>query len=82
MNRYNPAAIRPQPLGLAIFDCDGALVDSEPLPNQMLVEMVHYHGFDLDEPVYLRKFSGIPLPNRIQTTAAERVSLSSMLICM
>jgi HAD superfamily hydrolase (TIGR01509 family) len=56
---------------LAIFDCDGVLVDSEPLANQVFVEMIREHGFDIDEPAYLRKFSGITLPDRIQTTAQE-----------
>ena len=63
--------MRLQPFDLAIFDCDGVLVDSEPLANQVFVEMVREHGFDLDEPAYLRKFSGITLPDRIQTTAVE-----------
>lgn len=63
--------MNPSPFDLAIFDCDGVLVDSEPLANQVFVEMVREHGFDIDEPIYLRKFSGITLPDRIQTTAAE-----------
>jgi HAD superfamily hydrolase (TIGR01509 family) len=57
MSRYNPAAMKPQSFDLAIFDCDGVLVRK--------------HGFDIDEPAYLRKFSGITLPDRIQTTATE-----------
>lgn len=71
MSRYNPAAMKPQSFDLAIFDCDGVLVDSEPLANQVFVELVREHGFDIDEPAYLRKFSGITLPDRIQTTATE-----------
>lgn len=63
--------MKPQPIDLAIFDCDGVLVDSEPLANQVFVEMIREHGFDIDEPAYLRKFSGITLPDRIQTTAHE-----------
>lgn len=60
-----------KPFDLAIFDCDGVLVDSEPLANQVFVEMVREHGFEIDEPAYLRKFSGVSLPERIQTTAVE-----------
>jgi phosphoglycolate phosphatase len=63
--------MKPQSFDLAIFDCDGVLVDSEPLANQVFVELVREHGFDIDEPAYLRKFSGITLPDRIQTTATE-----------
>ncbi|MEN9562829.1 MAG: hypothetical protein RIR73_1073 [Chloroflexota bacterium] len=56
---------------LVIFDCDGVLVDSEPLANQVFVEMIREHGFDIDETTYLQKFSGITLPDRIKTTAQE-----------
>ena len=58
-------------IDLAIFDCDGVLVDSEPLANQVFVQMVREHGFDVDEAAYLKKFSGITLPDRISTTAQE-----------
>lgn len=63
--------MKPQLFDLAIFDCDGVLVESEPLANQIFVEMVREHGFEIDEPAYLRKFSGITLPDRIKTTAVE-----------
>ncbi|MBI2332259.1 MAG: HAD family hydrolase [Chloroflexi bacterium] len=56
---------------LAIFDCDGVLVDSEPLANRVFVQIVHEHGFEVDEATYLKKFSGITLPDRINTTAQE-----------
>lgn len=56
---------------LAIFDCDGVLVDSEPLANRIFVQIVHEHGFEVDEPAYLKKFSGITLPDRINAIARE-----------
>ena len=56
---------------LAIFDCDGVLVDSEPLANRVFVQIIREHGFEVDEPAYLKKFSGITLPDRINTTAQE-----------
>ncbi|MBK6794207.1 MAG: HAD family phosphatase [Anaerolineales bacterium] len=59
------------PFELAIFDCDGVLVDSEPLANRVFVQIVREHGFNLDEPTYLRKFSGITLPDRISAIAEE-----------
>ncbi len=56
---------------LAIFDCDGVLVDSEPLANRVFVQLVRESGFEIDEAAYLKKFSGITLPDRISTTAEE-----------
>lgn len=68
---YNPAAMNFPPFDLAIFDCDGVLVDSEPLANRVFVQIVRDHGFEVDEPAYLKKFSGITLPDRINVTANE-----------
>jgi len=59
------------PYDLAIFDCDGVLVDSEPLANRVFVQIVREHGFAIDEPTYLRKFSGVTLPDRINGIAQE-----------
>lgn len=56
---------------LAIFDCDGVLVDSEPLANRVFIQIVREHGFELDEPTYLRKFAGITLPDRINMISQE-----------
>jgi HAD superfamily hydrolase (TIGR01509 family) len=58
-------------IDLVIFDCDGVLVDSEPLANQVFVQLVREHGFEVDEPAYQKKFSGVTLPNRISTVARE-----------
>ena len=35
------------PMKATIFDCDGTLVDSEILANEVLVEMVAEHGLTL-----------------------------------
>ena len=56
---------------LVIFDCDGVLVDSEPLANRVFSQIVSEHGFAVDEPEYLKKFSGVTLPERISTVAEE-----------
>lgn len=63
--------MKSNPIKLIIFDCDGVLVDSEPLANQVFVQMVHEHGFKVDESAYLKKFAGITLPERIETSARE-----------
>lgn len=59
------------PIELIIFDCDGVLVDSEPLANRVFVQLVREHGFSVDEGAYLKKYSGITLPERIETTARD-----------
>lgn len=41
-----------------IFDCDGTLVDSEPLVNEVLVEMVREHGLQFDLDTSLKMFAG------------------------
>ena len=68
---YNPASMKP-PFDLVIFDCDGVLVDSEPFANQVFVQLVRESSnLDLDETVYLKKFYGVTLPNRMKITAEE-----------
>jgi HAD superfamily hydrolase (TIGR01509 family) len=41
-----------------IFDCDGTLVDSEVLANEVLVEMVAEHGLSLSVDAALAQFRG------------------------
>jgi HAD superfamily hydrolase (TIGR01509 family) len=41
-----------------IFDCDGVLVDSEPIANQVLVEMANELGATIDLDYALRHFKG------------------------
>ncbi|MEL7117642.1 MAG: HAD family phosphatase, partial [Pseudomonadota bacterium] len=47
--------IRPE---LVIFDCDGVLVDSEPITNQMLQEDLAGRGLDLTLQEILHMFVG------------------------
>lgn len=56
---------------LVIFDCDGVLVDTEPLANRVFVQLVRENGFDVEEEIYLHKFAGVTLPDRIRTTEQE-----------
>ncbi|MDH3712502.1 MAG: HAD family hydrolase [Gammaproteobacteria bacterium] len=46
------------PVRCVIFDCDGTLVDSEPLASEVMVEMVGEHGLALDLESSLRMFAG------------------------
>lgn len=52
-----------------IFDCDGVLVDSEPLVNATHVEMMRERGFAMDEATSLRIFAGAALSVRLAAYA-------------
>lgn len=41
-----------------IFDCDGVLVDSEPIGNQVLVDMANSYGADIDLDYAFKHFKG------------------------
>ena len=41
-----------------IFDCDGTLVDSEPLSLKVLVELVAEHGLDIPHDEAIQRWSG------------------------
>lgn len=41
-----------------IFDCDGVLVDSELLANQVMVDMANEHGAEVDLKFALQNFKG------------------------
>ncbi len=60
-----------QSYDLVIFDCDGVLVDSEPLANQVYVQMLAEYGFDVNHEEYLRKFSGAAIFDRLEVTAKQ-----------
>jgi len=53
---------------LIIFDCDGVLVDSEPIVNRVFVEMLAESGFKLDYEETLREFAGSSMSARLQAT--------------
>jgi HAD superfamily hydrolase (TIGR01509 family) len=55
------------PFDLLIFDCDGVLVDSEPLVNRVFVEMLAELGFPLDYEHALHEFSGASMATRLET---------------
>lgn len=41
-----------------IFDCDGVLVDSEPIGNRILLSMAGQHGLEMTMEQSLKEFSG------------------------
>ncbi|GHA17856.1 haloacid dehalogenase [Devosia pacifica] len=47
-----------QPIDLVIFDCDGVLVDSEPLAMRVLIEAIGRQGITLDAEHAYREFLG------------------------
>lgn len=57
-------------LGLVIFDCDGVLVDSEPISNRVLAEMLCLEGLRMTLPQAREAFQGLRLDGVI--AEAER----------
>jgi HAD superfamily hydrolase (TIGR01509 family) len=51
---------------LIVFDCDGVLVDSEPIVNRVFVEMLGELGFVLDVQATLKEFCGASMASRIE----------------
>jgi HAD superfamily hydrolase (TIGR01509 family) len=45
-------------ISLVIFDCDGVLVDSEPIANRVFAEQLGLHGFSFTAEDVMRKFIG------------------------
>lgn len=48
---------------LVIFDCDGVLVDSEPVANRTLAQMLRELGLDLTQEQIFENFVGYSLPH-------------------
>lgn len=56
---------------LVIFDCDGVLVDSEVISNEVLAEVVTELGWPQTLDDALRRFKGLAMPDIWQIVAAE-----------
>lgn len=56
---------------LVIFDCDGVLVDSEPLVNRAFVDVLHDDGVRLDLETCLARFTGASLASRVAAVRAD-----------
>jgi len=61
---------RPLP-GLIIFDCDGVLVDSEPLALRVLLEGIAERGVTIGEAVAYERFLGRSLASVIETVERD-----------
>ena len=49
----------PRPFDLIIFDCDGVLVDSEPIANRVLTDQLEAIGLTMPEEEVMRRFVGL-----------------------
>ena len=56
---------------LTIFDCDGVLVDSEPLANRTMIKCLQDEGFDVDEAYAEKYFHGVSNRDCLVTIAAH-----------
>ena len=56
---------------LVIFDCDGVLVDTEPLLNRVYVAMLGEFGIRVDPDETLREFSGAAMSARLEAFHAR-----------
>lgn len=45
---------------LVIFDCDGVLVDTEPISNRLFAEMLTAEGYPIDAATVMDRFMGRP----------------------
>src|SRR6266540_3720834 len=62
---------------LLIFDCDGVLVDSEPIANRIFIQCLQKEGFEVDEAYAYRHFHGISnrdCISHIESTFKRKVS--------
>ena len=56
---------------LVIFDCDGVLVDSEPLSIRVLIDAVKAHGKALDEATAYQRFLGRSLAHMVSVLGSD-----------
>lgn len=58
------------PYGLIVFDCDGVVVDSEPLSTAVMAEMAGEQGLRLDPDEALQRFKGRNVEQCVSEIAA------------
>lgn len=57
--------------GLIIFDCDGVLVDSEPIASRVLADSLTAIGYPLTAQQALARFTGMSLASVLEDVEAE-----------
>lgn len=60
-----------KPYDLVIFDCDGVLVESEPLAARIYTQMFAEYGYPLDYDETLHEHYGVNLRTRLEMTAKK-----------
>ena len=68
MTRYDPQAAK---LALVIFDCDGVLVDSEPISLACLTAGLNRIGVMIDVETVRARFAGTAMPSIMEHVAAD-----------
>lgn len=63
--------MRVSPFDLAIFDCDGVLVDSEPIFNRAHAEILDRCGFPIAPEALMERFCGVADAEMIAAIEAE-----------
>ena len=64
-------ARRTMPLRLVIFDCDGVLVNSEPVANRVVAEILTAEGWVMTPPEADSRFLGMSFPDIMPMVEAE-----------
>ena len=68
---YNPALMGTKFYDLVVFDCDGVLVDSEPITNKVYVQMLSEYGYEVNEAEFLREFWGKAMTQRLEVISRK-----------
>ncbi|MEJ2357474.1 MAG: HAD family phosphatase [Deinococcales bacterium] len=56
---------------LVIYDCDGVLVDTEPIANPVLAAMLTDEGYPIDSHDCAERFTGRPVPETVREVEEE-----------
>ena len=56
---------------LVIFDCDGVLVDSEPIINRAHAQVLTASGYPITEKVLVERFCGMSDPDMLEIIERE-----------
>ena len=71
MNALAAMTGRTTPLRLVIFDCDGVLVNSEPVANRVVAEMLSAEGWAMTPHEADRRFLGMSFPDMAPVIEAQ-----------